>query len=52
MVLTVKIETDGILKQMEVVKAAGDKYEDEMLKLRSMLARGTATEEKTGKAEE
>lgn len=48
----IKIDETGILAQMDAVKRAGDKYEDEMLKLRSMLASTTATVTKTEKVEE
>ena len=54
MIISAKINVDetGILAQMDAVKRAGDKYEDEMLKLRSMLATATATATQTEKAEE
>ncbi len=48
----IKVDETGIIAQMDVVKKAGDKYEDEILKLRSMLANATATSIKTEKAEE
>ena len=48
----IKVDETGILAQMDAVKRAGDKYEDEMLKLRSMLASTTATVTKTEKVEE
>lgn len=46
------IDETGIIKQMDAVKEAGDKYENEMLKLREMLARGQATARVNEKAEE
>lgn len=48
----VTIDETGIIRQMDAVKAAGDKYEDEMLKLREMLAKGQATAKVNEKAEE
>ena len=48
----VTIDETGIIKQMDAVKEAGDKYENEMLKLREMLARGQATARVNEKAEE
>ncbi len=48
----ITIDETGIIKQMDAVKEAGDKYENEMLKLREMLARGQATAKTNEKAEE
>lgn len=39
----ITIDETGILEQMDVVKKAGDKFEDEMFKLRGMLAKANAT---------
>ena len=46
------IDETGIIKQMDAVKEAVDYYENEMLKLRDMLARGQATAMVNEKAEE
>lgn len=49
----VTIDETGIIEQMNKVKEAGDKFEDEMYKLRGMLARGNATAKiKSEKTEE
>ena len=49
----VTIDETGIIEQMNKVKAAGDKFEEEMLKLRGMLAKASATAKvENGKAEE
>ena len=39
----VTIDETGIIKQMDKVRELGDKFENEMLVLRGMLARGEAT---------
>lgn len=39
----VTIDETGIIEQMNKVKEAGDKFDDEVLKLREMLMRGEAT---------
>lgn len=39
----VTIDETGIIKQMDAVKEAADKFEDEALKLRGMLAQIKAT---------
>lgn len=39
----VTIDETGIIKQMDAVKEAADKFEDEALKLRRMLAQIKAT---------
>jgi hypothetical protein len=39
----VTVDETGIIAQMDAVKAAGDRFEDEMCKLRGMLARASAT---------
>ena len=38
----ITIDETGIMEQMKVVKEIGDKYEDEILKLRGMLVDGRA----------
>lgn len=49
----VTIDETGIIEQMNKVKAAGDKFEEEMFKLRGMLAKANATAKvENGKAEE
>lgn len=39
----VTIDETGIIKQMDAVKEAADRFEDEALKLRGMLAQAKAT---------
>lgn len=39
----VTIDETGIIEQMDKVKAAGDKLDDEIIKLREMLARANGT---------
>ena len=49
----VTIDETGIIKQIDAVKEAADRFEDEALKLRGMLARAKATAKiKKEKAEE
>ena len=39
----ITIDETGIIAQMDKVKEVGDKFEDEMLKLRGMLTKSNAT---------
>lgn len=39
----IAIDETGIIKQMDIVKETADRFEDEMLKLRGMLAQAKAT---------
>lgn len=49
----VTIDETGIIKQIDAVKEAADRFEDEALKLRGMLAQAKATAKiKKEKAEE